>query len=238
MTVSRRESQVIDEIERRDMTVFSPTDVRRFLDLSPGNAYRILNNMEEKGLVKRIERGKYVLREKWEEMDLLEIVSELFTPSYIGFWSALHFHGMTDQVPRKVFVTTTKRKRSMELQGQEVYFVTVKRSMFFGYERYGRIVVSDREKTIVDCLRHPEYGGGIRQVAEAIDDSLDESTLVDYAERMGSPTVASRLGYLLDTEGMRTSGLERLVGGYTKLDPDMDMSNPVSKWKIYANRGI
>ncbi len=43
--VSRREAEVIDAIESRDLVVFGPRDVERFLDVSSRNAYRILTNI-------------------------------------------------------------------------------------------------------------------------------------------------------------------------------------------------
>lgn len=109
---------MISEIRSRDMVVFTHRDVNRFLDISKENTYRIIGNMIEKDLVKRVERGKFILSEVWNELDIYEIVPEIFQPSYIAFWSALHYHGMTDQVPRAVFLVTTKRKKPLKFQGQ------------------------------------------------------------------------------------------------------------------------
>lgn len=238
--ISRREAQVIDEMENRDLVIFTSRDVMRFLDVSRRNAYRIVNRMEEKGLVQRVERGKFIIKDTMEKLDVLEIVSYLFSPSYIGFWSALHFHGMTDQVPRKVFVATTKRKRNLWLQGQEIVYVMIKRELFFGYEAYGRVIASDREKTIIDCLRHPEYAGGIAQVSNALSENLDIPRLIEYSQMMGSSAVASRLGYILEKKGLIDGydALQDMITSYTKLDSGGEKVNPDRRWRIYANRGI
>ncbi len=121
MNISRREAQVVSEMKIRDAVVFTPRDVRRFLGISRDNAYRIIMSKKSKGLIERIERGKYILKDVLNELDILEIVSHLFSPSYIAFWSALHFHGMTDQVPRRTFVATTKRKRNLRLQARRSF---------------------------------------------------------------------------------------------------------------------
>lgn len=235
--VSAREAQVIDAVTDRDLLVFGPRDVRRFLDLSDRNTYRILDNMVEKGLVRRLAQGTYVLSETYDERDSYEIVSQLEPASYIGFWSALHFHGLTDQVPRTVFVAVTKQKRPLTVQGQSVQFVRMTPEAFFGYARYGDAVVSDPEKTVLDCLRLPDYAGGIRHVYDAIPDDLDVDRLVRYAERLGSGAVAARAGYLLDRKGL-LDGPDRLramASTYTKLDPSAERTNPVDRWKLYAN---
>jgi predicted transcriptional regulator of viral defense system len=51
--------------------------------------------MRNGGLIMRLEKGKCILTETWEELDIYEIVPEINKPSYIGFWSALHYHKMT-----------------------------------------------------------------------------------------------------------------------------------------------
>jgi len=235
--ISRREAQVIYEMKTRDIVVFTPRDVRHFLGVSRDNAYRIINSMDRKGLIERIERGKYILKDVEEGLDVREIVSHLFSPVYIAFWSAMHFHGMTDQVPRKTFVATTKRKRNLWLQGQEIVFVTIKRELFFGYELYGKVIASDREKTIIDCLRQPEYAGGIDQTFDAVDENLDLQSLIEYAKIAKSSAVASRLGYMLDNKGLidRSDALRQMITTYTKLDPFRGKFEPNSKWKVYVN---
>lgn len=235
--VSGREAEVIEAITSRDLIVFRPRDVRRFLGISARNTYRILDNMVEKGLARRLARGTYVLSETYDSRDSYEIVSHVEPASYVGFWSALHYHGMTEQVPRTIFVAVTKQKRSIDVQGQPVTFVRVKPESFFGYDRYGDVVASDPEKTVIDCLRLPEHAGGIRHVYEAISDEIDVRRLVEYAERLGSGAVAARAGYLLEREGLLDGGgrLLDLVSSYTELDPSGERTNPESRWKLYVN---
>lgn len=238
--VSSREAEVRDTIREHDLVIFGPSEVTRFLDISSRNAYRILSNMVEKGLVRRISRGQYVLAETYASSDSYELASHLEPASYVGFWSGLHFHGLTDQVPRTIFVAVTKQKRSREIQGQTVHFIRVDPKTFFGYEQYGRAVVSDPEKTILDCLRLQDYSGGIRHVYSAIPDDLDVERIIQYAERLDSGAVASRLGYLLERKGLLDdrNRLQALVDSYTPLDQSGDQTNPIAEWKLYANVSI
>lgn len=235
--VARREAEVIDAISERELVVFRPRDVQRFLDISARNTYRILDNMTEKGLVRRLARGTYVLADTYDRLDSYAIASHLEPASYVGFWSALHFHDLTAQVPRRIFVAVTTQKRPLQIQGQHVEFVRIGRASFFGYRQYGEAVVSDPEKTIIDCLRLPRHAGGIRPVASAITAELDVDTLVRYAERLDNGAVAARLGYLLDRREIEydRDRLQALVSSYTELDPTGDRVDPVSKWKLYAN---
>lgn len=236
-SVAPREAEVIDAITDRDLLVFGPTEVQRFLEVSQRNAYRILKGMTEKGLVERIARGTYALSETYESRTSYEIASNLEPASYVGFWSALHFHGLTDQVPRTIFVAVTRQKRSVRIQGQTVRFVRVQPATFFGYRSYEGAVVSDPEKTLLDCCRLPEYAGGMALVANAIPSDIDIDRILRYAERLDSGAVAARIGYLLDRTGVlpEPERLQTLVSSYTKLDPAGERENPVADWKLYAN---
>lgn len=237
---SEREGEVINEIKDRDILIFTPRDVKRFLGISKGNTYRILTNMVDKNLVRRLEKGKYILKEKWDETDIYEIATNLINTSYLGFCSALHFHQLVVQVPSNVFLATTKRKRPMKIQERNLRFVKVKREDFFGYRDYGGTVVSTPEKTIVDCLKLPQYSGGILQIYEVLNDDMDIERLVEYALRTESSSIASRLGYLLEKKDMLPypDKLKRNITTYAKLDSNKGKKNPNKKWKLYVNRMI
>lgn len=228
-------------IKDRNLVVFTPRDIRRFLNISDQNTYRILGRMKDKGLVKSLQRGSYILQETYEEKDVYEIISQLIDSGYIAFWSALHFHNLTEQVPRKVFVASTRQKRPLEVQGQEVVFVRISESVFYGYERDGDVLVSDPEKTIVDCLRHVEYTGGIDQIRGALSPNLNVERMINYTEKLGNGAVAARLGFLLEKHNLLEGGSEgterllNLISSYTKLDPSREKGNPVRRWKLYAN---
>lgn len=239
-SISRRESEIITKIKEHELAVFTPKDVQRFLDISKRNTYQILQRMKQKNIIINVEQGKYMLREQWNSLDIYDIASLLITPSYIGFWSALHIHHLTDQVPQKIFVVTTKRKRSQRLQHQKISFVTVKPDWFFGYERYDNLIVSDKEKTIIDCLHLPKYAGGISQIYNALSAELNIERLISYCQQTKSSTIASRLGFLLEKKQLLKDNtpLKEMITSYALLDPEGDDKKLNSKWKLYTGGEI
>ena len=129
------------------------------------------------------------------------IASLLVEPYYIGYWSALNYHGLTEQIPRTTFVATTRAKHSLQVLDSEYYFVKLTQNKFFGWQNVEiedhALQMSNPEKTVADCLDHPEHCGGIEQVARAVYFSHQEIKLkhvVDCAKRMGNLTVLKRLG--------------------------------------------
>jgi predicted transcriptional regulator of viral defense system len=239
-SISARESELIDQIESRGMIFFRPKDVQRFLGVGDRASYNMLSRIKKKGLIERIQSGTYVLDSTLNSRDLYELASNLVDASYLGLFSALHFHDLTDQVPRKAQLVTTKRKNSVEIQGRELEFVTVKRDQFFGYRNYNSVVASTPEKTVIDCLRLIGKAGDISNIIEINYEELDVRLLVRYTEKTGSSSVASRLGYILDQKnvGFQEARLQKLITGYSLLDPKMDRGNPDNKWKLYVNREV
>ena len=207
----------------------------------------LLNRMEKVGLVVRIERGKFLLLGLTPEKVLsnpLYIGSYIVTPAYVSFWSALHFHGFTDQVPRTVFIVTTRRKKDVTFRDMNFQFITLKPQHFFGYRREMLadlpVVIADEAKAILDSLALPQYAGGLAEVAKALhiatsEERLEMQVMFDYVERLQNASLSSRLGYLLELLGKSAEGLQPSKGP-VKLDPQRPTrGNFNPRWQLYIN---
>ena len=239
--LSARERKLIEEIETRDLVVFTPFEASRILDVDVDTAYRALSRLVRKRAVVRIERGKYIIRRFYSELDIYEIAPHAVEPSYISLMSGLHFYGLTTQVPRVVFLMVTRARKPMELQGSELRYVKVRKDLFFGYTKVGRSVVAEPEKLFLDCLAFPHYAGGFSEIEEAARSAeMDAVKIVDHAIQMDSGTICSRLGYLLERTG-RKFDEARLLGHISKsrvlLDPSASRTSSATsrKWNILIN---
>ena len=167
----------------------------------------ILFRMEDRGFIERIEKGKYLIIPLGSEKGkytLHEFVigSYLVEPSAISYWSALHYYGMTEQIPSTVFVQTPTRKKKswMNIFGLNYRIVRIKKEKFYGLRKEWieetPVNIADKEKTIIDCLDKPQYSGGIIEVAKALKTgSMDYNRLNEYALKMDNSAVVRRLGY-------------------------------------------
>ena len=205
-------------LEEKDQSVFTTDDAKKILKTTDSSVWGILNGLAYKKRIQKIERGRYLLIPAkagtdgyWAE-DSWIIVPHLIDTYYVGFWTAMNFWDMTEQIPHTVFVATTKRKRNLEFGGQRFEFVTLSSKKFFGFTEEkadeGKFFnISTREKTIVDGLMHPEYCGGIPEVTKAmwnIRKDIDWQLVYEMAEKVKINVVLKRLGYLLsilDIEG-------------------------------------
>ena len=236
---------IVRRLYAADIFYITPGLLAGIFDLEPPKAYALLERLTRQGLVTSVEKGKYLLVGLEPERVLgnpLFIAAQLAHPSYISYWSALHYHSLTEQVPHTVFVATTRKKRPVTFQGHRFRYVTIKPDKFFGYRREMvgglPVVVADWEKTLIDCLDQPSYAGGMAEVANALSAALpdlDIPLLLGYAARMGDRSLASRLGYLLAAQGIAADGLP-LSATPILLDPQASAQGDYdAHWRVRVN---
>lgn len=253
-TLSERESRVLSGLSYAGKTIFTLAEVKKLVP-APKD---MLHNLVRKKWILKLKRGVYVIvpleaGERGAEDYAVHgfvMASFLASPYYIGYWSALNYHGLTEQTPPSVYVVTTLPKRSRTIVDTKFVFVTVPKTKMFGIQETEiekhSIRISSPEKTVVDCLDHPEHCGGVEEVAKAIYFSrveLDFKRVIGFAKRIGNNTVLKRLGYISETLGIDEctrllSGLE-IKSGYSLLDPTLPKKGRIKeKWKLVANAPI
>jgi len=236
---------IIRQLRQRDLFYFTPRMLDDLFALGRDRVYRLVARLKEERLIIEAEKGKYLLLGLEPERVLsnpLFIASHLVKPAYVSYWSALHFYGFTEQVPLTVFVVTTKKKRPVSFRGLHFRFVTVQPHKFFGYRRetVGElpVLIADEAKTLVDSLDQPRYAGGVAEVAKALRAALeviDVPTLVEYANRMRSKSLGSRLGYLLERLAHPVEGLIHSASP-VKLDPARPRNGPYEpRYRVVIN---
>ncbi len=208
----------------------------------------ILSRLEDRGFIERIEKGKYLIIPLGSEKGkytLHEFVigSYLVEPSAISYWSALHYYGMTEQIPSTVFVQTPARKKKslMNIFGLNYRIVRIKNEKFYGLRKEWieemPVNITDKEKTIIDCLDKPQYSGGIIEVAKALKTGLlDHERLSEYALKIDNFAVVRRLGYLCDRMDFPVELPPPKSKKYLLLDPTMTPTGfNDSKWRLVVN---
>lgn len=209
---------------------------------------KIIYRLEKSGAIERIARGKYIivpLHGEKGKYTLHEFIigSLLVKPYAISYWSALNYYGMTEQIPSTVFIQTTswKKKQEINVFGVKYKIVRIKKEKIFGLRtewiEETQINITDREKTIIDCLDKPQYCGGVVEVAKALkSESIDRKKLADYAGQIGNSGVIRRLGYLCNFLGVDISLPLIDTRNYLLLDPSMPhKGSKNSKWRLVIN---
>ena len=246
-----RKAAFVERLSRLGDT-FTIDDARKISEMSDEVLWNLLYRLESQGWIERIEKGKYMfipLGAEKGKYTLNEFIigSMLVEPYCISYWSALHHYSLTEQIPSSVFIQTTSRKKKQDnyVFGIRYKIIRVKPEKFFGvvteWFDKDKIFISDKEKTIVDCLDKLKYSGGVVEVIKGIKEkSLERSKLVDYALKMNNSGVVRRLGFLCDYYGIDINlpPLERSIRNYLLLDPTRPPKGKHnSKWRLTINIG-
>jgi predicted transcriptional regulator of viral defense system len=230
--------------------------------LSSSYFRQALHHLVRDGWLIRLKKGLYALSGSVPGTTALhefEIAMALGQPAAISHWSALSYHGLTEQVPRRVFVLTTARTvpraRGKPTRqdglgypvGETTYqFVRVKPERFFGIEQVwvneARISITDPERTLLDGLMAPQYCGDFAEVLHAFElraPKLDVERIIGYALKLDAAT-AKRLGWILERQGIAADWLNPLralpIKGYRVLDPSGPRLGPhEARWRIRVN---
>jgi predicted transcriptional regulator of viral defense system len=258
--LSKRESLLLTTLAGRGKKTFTLQDIVAELGSSHSSAKELAKSLARKKWIIKIRRGIYLIvplsagtDSKYTEHEFL-IASRLISPYYIGYWSALNFYNMTEQTPLTVFVATTKRpegRRSRIILDTNYRFITVNKKKFFGFSPVSigtdTVNISDREKAIADALDHPEYCGGIAEVAKCLwntRESISIQKIVNYARKMGNMTIIKRLGFLLDALDIKTEEVyprmrNMISSGMSILDPTVRQRGSYNtKWKLIVNVSV
>jgi predicted transcriptional regulator of viral defense system len=95
--------------------------------------------------------------------------------------------------------------RPRKLGESHVQIVNPSAKKFFGFESIDvlgyKVMISDREKTAIDCIDRPELSGGVSEAAVILGTAsrrFDWTKAADYLERIGSGALVRRFGWLVD----------------------------------------
>ena len=91
---------IIKSLFEQEYYYFTVRELAGLLKVPVEKAYTIVARLKDRGFIKSIERGKYLLLGFEPEHVLSNpffIASRVVYPSYVNFWSALNFYGFTEQ---------------------------------------------------------------------------------------------------------------------------------------------
>ncbi len=258
--------ELVRQLATQGYRIFSTDQARQFADkagVSESYLHQALHHLAQSGWIVRLRKGLYSISSATPGITPaheFEIAMALVSPAAISHWSAMHHHGLTDQIPQKIFVQTTTgtsipqsrgKRAKQDIDGYRVNnniykFVRIKPERFFGTQRVwigeARVTITDPERTLLDGLMMPQYCGDFAEVLNAFEvlgNRLDLKRIIDYALRLDTAT-AKRLGWVLQRQGIDHVRLEPLLNVPVKGYRILDASGPHkgscdSRWMIQEN---
>ena len=266
LTIPTTGVELVRKLAAEGDRIFSTDRARKLapsVRLSEGYLRQTLHHLVRAGWLVRVRKGLYVISSTvpgTSPVHEFEIAMALVSPAAISHWSAMHYHGLTDQAPRRVFVLTTtdasvprrpsgndeRRKEGYHVGATRYQFIQTKPERYFGTEKAwvdeARVTITDPERTLIDGLSMPQYCGDFAEVLHAFrarGEQLDVERIVGYALQLDAAT-AKRLGWVLEELGFASEQLDALLAapikGYRRLDPTGPRRGSCNRrWMIQEN---
>jgi len=254
-------ADLITTLYERNKVIFTLLDIENITGLPNSAARDLAHKLVQRDIITRIKPGKFIIipQELGRSSNYIgnwyvvarEIVKN--PDYYISYRSAMNIHNMLTHPLIKVYITTPMQEyiKKRTVGNATFEFIYMKKKFIWGIEnkwvtRSEKVRVSNMERTVIDCLYHPKYSGGVLEVAKGIwtqRGKIDFIKLAKYALKFDKIVVIKRLGYLLETMSLVEDDLlgklkDKINKKYYILDPLLDTDSTYkNSWKIIANIG-
>lgn len=136
--------------------VFTTREIAGLRGGSLSSASQTLSRMERQRLLVRATRGLWCIPTD-PRFTLFSLVPFLAGRhrAYVSFFSALHLHGLTGQIPQVVYAATTAHTRMTRTPIATYSFHRIHPRFFAGFDWYRggqQFLIASPEKAVVDCL--------------------------------------------------------------------------------------
>jgi predicted transcriptional regulator of viral defense system len=166
----------------------SPTqiwDMKLLQDVPPVESastfHKLIGRLVREKILERVERSSYILADF--AGDELEIANFLYAPSYVSFETALSYYGILSQFPYEVTSATLKKAAQKSFKDQSFSYSHLQQSLYWGYQKQGKILIAEREKALVDQLYFVSKGLKVISIEELDLTQLDQKKLQLYFEK-------------------------------------------------------
>jgi predicted transcriptional regulator of viral defense system len=231
-------------LDDHEIQLFKFSEIEKLLKQKFDNLNEMLENLVDKELLIRIEKGKFCKQSFKDEYVIGTFVVE---NSAVAYWSALNLHGLTEQFSNTIFIQTTHKKNDKSILGTPYKFVKIApyKKLGITHNGYGnfKYPITDVEKTIVDCFDLPQHSGGYAELIRAVGQSqLQSIKLIEYCKALNNTAVTKRIGYLVellkiqDMSSFVDFAKEQVKNKYNLFDPQgLDKGEFVAEWRLRLN---
>lgn len=144
----------IKELGRR--SVFTTHELIGISGKSSSTIIQCLNRLVEQGLLIKIYRGLWAELGA-EKLSPFEIIPYLFPRQrvYVSFISALHLHGIVEQIPQVITLASTSHTNTIRTKIGNFSVHQLAPAIFDGFDWYkgeGTFLIAQPEKALIDSL--------------------------------------------------------------------------------------
>ena len=222
------EANIVGRLTYEKKTIVTIQDLQELFKLPPEDLWQVVFRLKKKNRLTPIKRGVYVFSP-------LEtgpagrginpfLIPPVFFPKknyYIGYSSMFNYYGFTEQLFQTLYILNTSISKEKVVCRVPCRFVKISEDRMYGLENIKienqDVLISSKERTMVDLLYFNKPVGGARPAAEIFSQIIkrkqcDVKKLVEYAVRFPNVTVRKWTGVLLEKAGIAEAFLKPLAG--------------------------
>jgi len=192
----------IAELSTLDKLYFGYEDLAKALGISLASARVTASRYVGQGLVVRVKRNMYVLREKWnaagrEEKFMFANLGQV--PSYISLMTALDYYELTTQVQRDFIESVAvRRTKEIRLNGAIFRYTRVSSDLYFSFNKQKGFFMATPEKAFLDSVYLMSFGRYAIDLSSIDAEKLDKSEVKRMSRKFPLKTrkMLEKNGYL------------------------------------------
>ncbi|MCX5693877.1 MAG: hypothetical protein NT014_01890 [Candidatus Omnitrophica bacterium] len=255
--LSSRETEIIARLAYEKAAVVTAGQFDRYFKFPSLLRNKIIYRLTKKGIFRTIKRGVYFfspLETGAAGSNINEfLIPPIFFPKgnyYIGYSSMYNYYGLTDQLFQVIYILNTSMQKEKAIGSMRFKMVKTSQKRMYGLEKIrvkdADVIVSDRERTLVDLIYFPEPVGGMEKAFEILKEQIkgrktDTAKLIKYALKFPDNSTIKRIGYILEKAGLNDRILMPLLKAAKKtslinLYPSKSRKGKISKkWMVIEN---
>ncbi|OGW78022.1 MAG: hypothetical protein A3I73_06045 [Omnitrophica bacterium RIFCSPLOWO2_02_FULL_45_16] len=148
---------VLTAIKQLKRPIFTTREAASCAGGSTSGTVQALNHLAREGVVIKIARGIWGVDMGNKRTSQYSVIPFLLPHGrgYVSFISALHLHGIIEQIPQLVTLASTAHTKTIRTKLGTFYLHRIAPSFFKGFDWYkgnGDFLIAEPEKAFVDCL--------------------------------------------------------------------------------------
>lgn len=234
------------------LRIFSLDDVVQAFGMTSSAAASALIRWQQQEVIQMVRRDMYAVIDNASGSvlaDKYEIATRLSPTSYVGWHTALEFHGLAHQPFFTAYVGSNSRFNPFSFGG--IDYCRCKPSIVVTEENgvitpvgnpYVR--VTDLERTIIDCCDQSDKAGGIEELGHCLEGVtlLEEKRLLYYLSAIGKAVTYQKTGFMLETfcpqahlsEDFFETCREKSALHTKHLTSDGNSDKFITRWRLYV----
>lgn len=222
-----KEIEVISRLTYEKTTIITVARFDRYFKFEPSVRNKILWKLKKKGILVSIKKGVYFFS-PLENGPAGRNISEWLIPSalfskknyYVGYNTMYNYYGFTDQIFQQMSIINTSTQSDRKIGKMQFKLIKISSKRMYGLQtikmKDSEVIVSDKERTLVDLIYYPKPVGGLKRVFEILEDQvkskgIDVKKFIKYASLFPIISTRKRIGFILDKTGIGQSELKPLL---------------------------